>query len=86
MSPALERLEALALNGKLRHGGHPVLAWNASNAIATTDPAGGRKLDKSKATGRIDGLVSLAMACSALAMGDPEEEFVSVYEDPNFFM
>lgn len=87
MSPALERLEALALNGKLRHGGHPVLTWNAGNAIATTDPAGGRKLDKSKATGRIDGLVSLAMACSALAMGDPtEEEFVSVYEKPGFFM
>ena len=77
----------LALNGKLRHGGHPVLAWNASNAIATNDPAGGRKLDKSKATGRIDGLVSLAMACSALAMGDPDGgEFVSVYETPGFFI
>ena len=86
MTPSLERLEALALDGKLRHGGHPVLTWNAGNAIATTDPAGGRKLDKSKATGRIDGLVSLAMACSALAMGDPEEEFVSVYESDDFFM
>ena len=86
MTPALERLEALALDGKLRHGGHPVLAWNAANAIATADPAGGRKLDKSKATGRIDGLVSLAMACSALAMGPPEEEFVSVYEEPGFFI
>jgi len=26
------------------------------------DPSGGRKLDKSKATGRIDGMVALAMA------------------------
>ena len=87
MTPALERLEALALDGKLRHGGHPVLAWNAGNAIATMDPAGGRKLDKSKATGRIDGLVSLAMMCSALAMGDPDDgEFVSVYETPGFFI
>ena len=59
MTPALKRLEALALEDKLRHGGHLVLAWNASNAIATSDPAGGRKLDKSKATGRINGLVSL---------------------------
>ncbi len=73
MTPALERLEALALDGKLRHGGHPVLAWNAANAVATMDPAGGRKLDKSKATGRIDGLVSLAMACSALAMMPKDE-------------
>ena len=86
MTPSLERLEALALESKLRHGGHPVLTWNAGNAIATTDPAGGRKLDKSKATGRIDGLVSLAMACSALAMGEPEPEFRSVYEEPEFFI
>lgn len=78
MTPALERLEALALEGKLRHGDHPVLAWNAANAVATMDPAGGRKLDKSKATGRIDGLVSLAMACSALAMAAPEEKPPSI--------
>ena len=71
MPPALGGQEALALDGKLRHGGHPVLTWNAGNAVATTDAAGGRKLDKSKATGRIDGLVSLAMACSALAMSEP---------------
>ena len=77
MTPALERLEALVLDGKLRHGGHPVLTWNASNAVATMDPAGGRKLDKSKATGRIDGLVSLAMACSALAMGGVAPIYVS---------
>ena len=43
-------------------------------------------MDKSKATGRIDGLVSLAMACSALAMGEPEEEFTSVYESDEFFI
>jgi len=36
-----------------------------SNAIATRDPAGNRKLDKSKATGRIDGMVALAMAIGA---------------------
>ena len=34
----------------------------AANAVTTKDPAGSRKLDKSKATGRIDGMVALAMA------------------------
>lgn len=61
MSPALEALEAALLNGKIKHGKHPVLTMCAANAIATKDPAGNRKLDKSKATGRIDGLVALAM-------------------------
>jgi len=30
--------------------------------VVTADPAGNRKLDKAKATGRIDGMVALAMA------------------------
>jgi phage terminase large subunit-like protein len=62
MTPALDALEALLLAGKIRHGGNPVLRWCAANAVAVRDPSGNRKLDKSKATGRIDGLVALAMA------------------------
>jgi phage terminase large subunit-like protein len=62
MAPALDVLENVLLNGKLRHGGHPVLTMCAANAVATTDAAGNRKLDKAKTTGRIDGLVALAMA------------------------
>lgn len=62
MSPALDALEADLLQERVRHGGHPVLAMCAANAVALPDPAGNRKLDKSKATGRIDGLVALAMA------------------------
>ena len=33
-----------------------------ANAVVTDNPAGGRKLDKAKATGRIDGMVALTMA------------------------
>jgi phage terminase large subunit-like protein len=62
MSPALRDLEADLLYGQIAHGNHPVLAMCAANAIVTTDPAGNRKLDKARATGRIDGLVALAMA------------------------
>lgn len=68
MSPALDALEADLLNGVVRHGGHPVLAMCAANAVAVPDPAGNRKLDKSKATGRIDGMVALAMAEGVEAM------------------
>lgn len=62
MSPALRDLEAALLSGKVRHGKHPVLSMCAANAVVTMDPAGGRKLNKAKAAGRIDGMVSLAMA------------------------
>lgn len=62
MSVALDALEAELLNGRIAHGGHPVLTMCAANAVVTKDPAGGRKLDKAKATGRIDGLQALAMS------------------------
>ena len=62
MSPALDAVEAEFLNARARHGLHPVLTMNAAGATVTRDPAGNRKLDKSKATSRIDGLVALAMA------------------------
>src|SRR3546814_4174742 len=62
MSPALGALEADLLRERLRHGGHPALALCAANAVAVPDPAGNRKLGKSTATGRIDGMVALAMA------------------------
>jgi phage terminase large subunit-like protein len=62
MSPAIDALATAVLHGELIHDGHPILTWNIGNAIAITDPAGGRKLDKSKARFRIDGAVALAMA------------------------
>lgn len=73
MSPAIRTMESLLLNEKVRHGMHPVLTMCAGNAIATMDPAGGRKLDKKKSTGRIDGIVALCMALSLAAedMNDP---------------
>ncbi len=62
MAPALDHLEAELLNGRIRHGNHPVLSMCAANAVITKDPTGARKLDKSHATGRIDGLQAMAMA------------------------
>lgn len=68
MAPALDALEADLLAENVQHGGHPVLAMCAANAVAVPDPAGNRKLDKSKATGRIDGMVALTMAAGVEAM------------------
>lgn len=70
MSPALRALESNVLNSGLAHGNHPVLSMCMANAVVTTNPAGDRKLDKAKATGRIDGAVALAMA-----IGTAESEY-----------
>lgn len=83
MSPALDALEADLLAERVRHGGHPVLAMCAANAVAVSDPAGNRKLDKSKATGRIDGLVALAMAEGVEAMMQ-EVVYLSPFDDPSY--
>jgi phage terminase large subunit-like protein len=66
MSPALREVESMLLSRKLRHGNHPVLTMCAANAVTTSDPAGNRKLDKAKATGRIDGMVALTMALGTM--------------------
>ena len=75
MTPALRDTEAVLLEGKARHGDHPVLAMCASNAVVTTDPAGGRKLNKPKSAasgGKIDGLVAMTMAFGVAPIeGDP---------------
>ena len=69
MSPALRELEGLLLDGKMRHGNHPLLTMCASNAAVMSDSAGNRKFAKDRSNGRIDGMVSLAMA---VAMGTGE--------------
>jgi phage terminase large subunit-like protein len=73
MAPAVDALEILILNGGLKHGGNPVLRWNASNVVVTLDPAGNRKLDKSKSRERIDGIVALAMAVGVHAKSGKKE-------------
>jgi phage terminase large subunit-like protein len=75
MNPAVEIVEDLLIEGRIRHGMHPVLTMCASNTRVQSDPAGGRKFDKLKSTGRIDGMVALAMALNGAvsAVSEPVE-------------
>ena len=83
MAPALDKLERLVAERRLRHGANPLLNMCAANAIAVSDPAGNRKLDKSKTTARIDGLVALTMALGGMSH-DVDKKAVSPWEDPAF--
>lgn len=66
MAPAVETFAELALAGRIRHGGHPVLTAAVTNAVTTSDAAGNLKPDKGRGNTlgpvRIDGAVVLLMA------------------------
>ena len=57
-------LERVLAEGKLRHGGHPILRWCAGNAVPNVDATGDIRPSKSKSTERIDLLVATLMAIS----------------------
>lgn len=71
MSPAVEEFERMLLNDEIVHNGHKILTMCAGNAITTEDGAGNRKLDKEKATGRIDLIVAAVMAIGIMQTAKP---------------
>jgi len=65
MSAPTKELMALALQRRLRHGGHPVLRWNIDCLALAQDSAGNvkpSKPDRRKTGKRIDGAVAGIMA------------------------
>jgi phage terminase large subunit-like protein len=62
MSPALRALEEMILGRKLRHGNHAVLTMCCANSVVEGVDASNRKLSKKRSSGRIDGMIALAMA------------------------
>ncbi len=80
MSPAVDVFEAALFNEKLRHGNNPVLTMCAANVRAVQDPAGNRKLDKMRSTGRIDGIQALTMMMGVAAKPEGDADPPSVYE------
>ena len=82
MAPAIDKLERLVAERKLRHGGHPIMNMCAAGAVAERDPAGNRKLNKAKSSSRIDGMVALAMALGVTSA--EEVQASSPWDDPAF--
>jgi phage terminase large subunit-like protein len=79
MSPAIRNLEELAISGRINHGGHEVLAWQVSCVAISEDDAGNVKFSKRKSKGKIDAVVSLAMAAYRAKVHPQEEK--SVYDE-----
>lgn len=77
MSSACEHVQADIIGGRVDAGGCPVTAWAVSNAVANVDGKGNLMFAKGKSTGRIDPLISGAIA-TALWLRQPKEQ-ASVY-------
>lgn len=80
MSAPSKELEKLVLSQQLRHAGHPVLRWMASNVAIETDAAGNIKPSKDKSTERIDGIAALVMALGRAILID-KNQGRSVYDE-----
>lgn len=72
LGPAWREIDKLILQGKIRHGGNPILRWMAGNVEVETDAAENQKPSKSKSPERIDGMVALDMGIGRwMAHGAP---------------
>lgn len=73
-NPAMKACEIAYTSGNLRHGGNPVLTWNAANVVPRTDSNMNVAPDKKRSAEKIDGIVALFM-CFGLCDVDQEEGF-----------
>lgn len=76
-----KNFETLVVNDKLRHGGNPLLRWQVGGLVAISDPNENLRLDKSRSTRRIDGLITIVMGIGG-TMTPLEDSKESSYNDP----
>ena len=77
MSPPSKELYKLLMEGRIIHGGNPVLKWMAQNVVMRQDPAGNIKPDKEKSVEKIDGIVATIMGLDRAIRNEPTD---SVYD------
>jgi phage terminase large subunit-like protein len=85
MSPPAKDLYQFVMEGRIRHGRHPVLDWNMANVIVDQDAAGNIKPNKKKSTEKIDGAVAFVMGLARATIGGGIETG-SVYDERGLFV
>lgn len=82
ITPRLQHLQGLMLDGKIRHPMNPALNLAFTNAIVIGDSSGNTKLDKAVSSGRIDAAQASLMAAFGVRAEAPRA--VSSYlDDPD---
>lgn len=80
MAQPTKELEGLVMDGKLHHGGHPVLEWMAGNVAVKEDESGNLRPSKKKSSGKIDGITAMI---NALARFIERKNRQKANSDPN---
>lgn len=80
MSPPSKEFYKILMEGKMIHGGNPVLRWMAGNVVIDTDPVGNIKVTKAKSKEKIDGIVAAIMALDRCIRHEGEKQG-SVYDE-----
>jgi len=78
-APTKELLRCIAA-GTYRHGGNPLVRWQAGNVVTRTDPAGNIKPDKQRSMDKIDSVAAAVMALDRAVRhlaGQPEGDFLA---------
>ena len=80
MSPPTKEFYKLLMEGKITHGGNPVMRWMAGNVVVDRDPAENLKPTKAKSPEKIDGIVAAIMALDRCIRNAGQQQG-SVYDD-----
>lgn len=79
MSAPTKEFYKILMEGRMVHGGNPVLRWMAGNVVIDTDPAGNIKVTKARSKEKIDGIVAAIMALDRCIRNQGQERG-SVYD------
>ena len=74
MSAPTKELLRLVAAGWYRHGGSPLIRWQAGNLVTRVDPAGNLKPDKARSPDKIDSIVASIMALDRALRHVPAQE------------
>jgi phage terminase large subunit-like protein len=79
MSAPTKEFYKILMEGRMVHGGNPVLRWMAGNVVIDTDPAGNIKVTKARSKEKIDGIVAAIMALDRCIRNQGQQQG-SVYD------
>ena len=80
MSPPTKEFYKLLMEGKIIHGGNPIMSWMAGNVVVEKDPAENIKPNKAKSPEKIDGIVAAVMALDR-CIRNANSKSNSIYDD-----
>lgn len=80
MSAPTKEFERTIYSRTMNHMNNPVLRWMMSNVAIQKDPAGNIKIDKSKASEKVDGAVAAVMAKGQQMTPSADVDLNKIYE------